>query len=46
MAIGYAKDKPAAAAFVRAFTEGVTKSGFVTRSIGKAGVHGAVAPGS
>ncbi len=45
MAIGYAKDKPAAAAFVKAFTEAAVKSGLVTRSIAKAGVHGAVAPG-
>jgi polar amino acid transport system substrate-binding protein len=45
MAIGYGKDKPAAAAYVKAFTEASIKSGFVTRSIAKAGVHGAAAPG-
>lgn len=45
LAIGYAKDRPAAAAYVKAFTERVTASGFVTRSIEQAGVRGAVAPG-
>jgi polar amino acid transport system substrate-binding protein len=45
MAIGYVKDKPAAAAFVRAFTETATKSGFVTKSIERSGIHGAVVPG-
>jgi polar amino acid transport system substrate-binding protein len=45
MAIGYPKDRPAAANFVRAFTQASIKSGFVTRSIEKAGVHGAVAGG-
>ena len=46
MAIGYTKDKPAAAAFVKAFTEAAQKSGFVTKSIQKSGIHGAVVPGS
>ena len=45
LAIGYAKDKPAAAAFVKAFTAAAIKSGLVTRSIEKAGVQGAIAPG-
>ena len=45
MAIGSAKDKPAAAAYVKAFTESRgQKSGFVAKSIEKAGVRGAVAP--
>ena len=44
MAIGYAKDKPAAAAFVKQFTDAMVKSGFVTRAIEKSGVQGAVAP--
>ena len=45
LAIGYVKDRPAAADFVRAFTAATIKSGLVTRSIAKAGVHGAVAGG-
>ena len=45
MAIGYHKEKPAAAAYVKAFTETAVKSGFVTKSIQKASVIGAVAPG-
>jgi polar amino acid transport system substrate-binding protein len=45
MAIGYTKDKLAAAAFVKAFTEEALKSGFVTKSIEKSGIHGAVVPG-
>jgi polar amino acid transport system substrate-binding protein len=45
MAIGYPKDRPAAAAFVTAFTASQVKSGFVTRSIEKSGIHGAAAPG-
>ena len=44
LAIGYAKDRPATAAFVKEFTTSVIASGFVTRAIEKAGVHGAVAP--
>jgi polar amino acid transport system substrate-binding protein len=42
MAIGHAKDRPAAAAFVKAFTEEVQRSGFVTKSIATSGIHGAV----
>jgi polar amino acid transport system substrate-binding protein len=45
LAIGYARNKPAAAAYVRAFTAAAIKSGLVTRAIEKAGVKGAVAPG-
>jgi polar amino acid transport system substrate-binding protein len=44
LAIGSAKDKPAAAAYVKAFTETVVKSGFVAKSIEKAGVRGAAPP--
>ena len=46
MAIGIVKERPAAAAYVRSFTDAMVKSGFVTKSIEKAGVRGAVAPGS
>jgi polar amino acid transport system substrate-binding protein len=42
LAIGYAKDRPAAAAFVKAFTQEAIASGFVTRAIERAGVRGAV----
>lgn len=45
MAIGYLKERPAAAAYVAAFTHAAVKSGFVTKAIERAGVHGAVAPG-
>jgi polar amino acid transport system substrate-binding protein len=45
LAIGYAKDRSATAAFVKDFTRSVIASGFVTRAIEKAGVQGAVAPG-
>ena len=44
LAIGSTKNKPAAAAYVKAFTETVVKSGFVARSIEKAGVRGAAPP--
>jgi polar amino acid transport system substrate-binding protein len=44
MAIGYAKERPAAAAYVKAFTDAAVKSGLVARSIDKAGVRGAVTP--
>lgn len=44
LAIGYAKDRPATAQFVKQFTAVVIASGFVTRAIEKAGVRGAVAP--
>ena len=46
LAIGYAKERPAAAAFVQAFTAAAIKSGFVAKSIERAGVRGAAAPGS
>jgi ABC-type amino acid transport substrate-binding protein len=45
MAIGTVKERPAAAAYVQAFTGAAIKSGFVTKSIDKAGVRGAVTPG-
>ena len=44
LAIGVGKDKPAALAYVKAFTETVVKSGFVAKSIEKAGVRGAAPP--
>jgi polar amino acid transport system substrate-binding protein len=44
LAIGSVKDKPAAAAYVKAFTEAAVKSGFVAKSIEKAGVRGAAPP--
>ena len=44
LAIGAAKEKPAAAAFAKAFTETAIKSGFVAKSIAKAGVRGAAPP--
>jgi polar amino acid transport system substrate-binding protein len=46
LAIGFAKEQPLTAAFVKQFTEAAIASGFVTRAIEKAGVKGAVAPGS
>jgi polar amino acid transport system substrate-binding protein len=46
MAIGVVKERPAAAAYVKTFTEAMVKSGFVTKAIEKAGVQGAVAPGT
>jgi polar amino acid transport system substrate-binding protein len=45
LAIGYAKDRPATAVFVKVFTTSVIASDFVTQAIEKAGVRGAVAPG-
>ena len=44
LAIGTVKDKPAAAAFAKAFTETAIKSGLVAKSIVKAGVGGAAPP--
>jgi polar amino acid transport system substrate-binding protein len=46
LAIGYAKERPLTAAVVKEFTAAAIASGFVTRAIEKAGVKGAVAPGS
>ena len=46
LAIGFAKERPLTAVLVKQFTEAAIASGFVTRAIGKAGVRGAVAPGS
>ena len=46
LAIGFAKERPLTAAFIKQFTEAAIASGFVTRAIGKAGVRGAVKPGS
>ena len=46
LAIGFAKDRPLTAAVVKDFTAAAIASGFVTRAIAKAGVKGAVAPGS
>jgi polar amino acid transport system substrate-binding protein len=45
LAIGYAKDRPATAVFVKVFTTSVIASDFVTQAIEKAGVRGAAAPG-
>ena len=45
LAIGYPKDRPLVAAFVRDFTAAAIASGVVTRAIAQAGVQGAVAPG-
>lgn len=45
LAIGYAKDRPATAEFVKEFTTSVIASDFVTQAIEKAGIRGAVAPG-
>jgi len=45
LAIGYGKERPAAAAFVAAFTAAAIQSGFVTKAIERAGVRGAAAPG-
>ena len=45
LAIGYPKERPLTAAFVKQFTETAIASGFVTSAIEKAGVRGAVAPG-
>ncbi len=44
LAIGSVKDKAEAAAYVKAFTAAVVKSGFVAKSIEKAGVRGAAPP--
>jgi polar amino acid transport system substrate-binding protein len=44
MAIGHLKERPAAAAYVKAFTTASVKSGFVAKSIERAGVQGAVTP--
>ena len=44
LAIGSAKNKAAAAAYVKAFTAAAVKSGFVAKSIEKAGVRGAAPP--
>ncbi len=44
LAIGYAKNRPLTAAFVRDFTAAVIASGFVARAITRAGVQGAAAP--
>jgi len=46
LAIGYTKERPLTAAVVKEFTAAAIVSGFVTRAIDKAGVKGAVAPGS
>ena len=46
LAIGYAKERPLTAAFVKQFTEAAIASGFVARAIAKAGVRGAAAPGT
>lgn len=45
MAIGFAKGKAAAAAYVKDFTAAAIKSGFVAKSIEKAQVQGAVPAG-
>jgi polar amino acid transport system substrate-binding protein len=45
LAIGYPKERPLAAEYVKQFTAATIASGFVTRAIEKAGVQGAVAPG-
>jgi polar amino acid transport system substrate-binding protein len=45
LAIGYAKDRPATAVFVKVFTTSVIASDFVTQAIEKAGIRGASAPG-
>lgn len=44
LAIGSTKDKAAAAAYVKEFTEAAVKSGFIAKSIEKAGVRGAAPP--
>jgi polar amino acid transport system substrate-binding protein len=44
LAIGSVKDKAEAAAYVKAFTEAAVKSGFVAKSIEKAGVRSAAPP--
>jgi len=44
MAIGYLKDRPAAAEYVKAFTASAIKSGLVTKAIERSGVQGAVTP--
>jgi polar amino acid transport system substrate-binding protein len=44
LAIGNRKDKAAAAAYVKAFTENAVKSGLVAKSIEKAAVRGAAPP--
>jgi polar amino acid transport system substrate-binding protein len=45
MAIGTVKERPAATAYVQTFTGAAIKSGFVAKSIDKAGVRGAATPG-
>lgn len=44
MAIGHPKERPAAAAYLKAFTQSAIKSGLVTKAIGRSGVQGAVTP--
>jgi polar amino acid transport system substrate-binding protein len=44
MAIGFAKERPAGAAFLKRFTEEAARSGFVTKAIERAGVRGAAPP--
>jgi|SRR5215204_1918405 len=44
LAIGSTKDKAAAVAYVKEFTEAAVKSGFIAKSIEKAGVRGAAPP--
>jgi polar amino acid transport system substrate-binding protein len=44
LAIGHGKDKPAAAVYLKAFTETAIKSGLVAKSIEKASVRGAAPP--
>jgi polar amino acid transport system substrate-binding protein len=44
LAIGTTKDKSAAAAYAKAFTETAIKSGLVAKSIERAGVRGAASP--
>jgi polar amino acid transport system substrate-binding protein len=46
LAIGYPKDRPAAAGLVRDFTTAAIASGQVTRSLAKAGVNGVTVPGA
>jgi polar amino acid transport system substrate-binding protein len=45
LAIGYAKDRPLTAAWVKAFTAAAIASGVVTKAIEQAGVRGAASPG-
>jgi polar amino acid transport system substrate-binding protein len=44
LAIGFVKDRPLAAAYVKEFTEAAIASGLVTRSIAQAGIRGAAPP--